>query len=229
MAIQLKGGPDVFRASGSVKSIALSGSEGGFYRRHVKRVFDILFVVLSAPVLLPVIFVLVLITACQGGRPLYSQRRIGRGGRIFRMLKIRTMVPDADQILESYLAANPRARQEWDESQKLKNDPRITALGRFLRKSSLDELPQFWNVLLGEMSLIGPRPMMPEQSGQYPGTAYYQLRPGISGSWQVSARNGSSFAARAKFDTEYNNQLSLKTDVDIFVRTLGVVLSCTGY
>jgi exopolysaccharide production protein ExoY len=229
MAIQLKGGPGVFEASGNVKSVAISGSKGGFYRRHVKRVFDILFILLSAPVLLPVTLILLLITACQGGKPLYSQRRIGRGGRIFRMLKIRTMVPDADQILESYLAQNPQARLEWDENQKLKQDPRITALGRFLRKSSLDELPQFWNVLTGKMSLIGPRPMMPEQSGQYPGTAYYQLRPGISGSWQVSARNGSSFASRAKFDTEYNNQLSLKTDVDIFVRTIGVVLSCTGY
>ena len=201
----------------------------GAYRNCIKRILDVLFVLLSVPVTLPLIGIIMLIAACEGVSPFYTQLRVGRGGRSFKLLKIRTMVLDADALLAAHLAENPEARAEWEQTQKLKNDPRITRIGKFLRKSSLDELPQFWNVLRGEMSLIGPRPMMLEQKPLYPGVAYYRLRPGITGSWQVSDRNESSFAARAKFDTDYDSTLSFMTDLDIFVRTLGVVLRCTGY
>ncbi len=139
------------------------------------------------------------------------------------------MVPNAEERLESHLAASPQTREEWDSTQKLKNDPRITSTGKFLRKSSLDELPQLWNVLTGDMSLVGPRPMMENQESLYPGTAYYALRPGVTGSWQVSDRNETTFAGRAKFDTEYYYSLSLATDLKILARTVNVVLRATGH
>ena len=199
------------------------------YRRCGKRVFDLAAVVLSAPFWVPLIALLALFVWMKGGKPFYRQDRIGRGGKTFRILKLRTMVADADAMLESFLAQNPEARAEWDKDQKLKHDPRITPVGHFLRKTSLDELPQLWNVLKGEMSLVGPRPMMPDQRSLYAGTAYYDLRPGMTGSWQVSARNGSSFADRAGFDNDYGRDLSLSGDLNILAATVNVVLHPTGY
>jgi len=160
-----------------------------------------------------------------------SQARlgIGKNGRHFRMFKLRTMVADADQILEAYLARNPEARAEWDDTQKLKNDPRITLFGKILRKSSLDELPQLLNVLLGHMSIVGPRPMMVGQDSIYPGRAYYEMRPGITGYWQISERNETSFSQRAQYDTAYFKDLSFGTDVKVILGTLRVVVSGTGY
>ncbi len=152
----------------------------GLYRNHFKRLLDLLLVVLALPVVLPLIGVLALVLGVQGGRPFYCSDRVGRGGRTFRKVKLRTMVVGADDILEDYLEANPAARQEWNDKQKLLSDPRVTRFGRFLRRSSLDELPQVWNVLAGDMSLVGPRPMMPCQRPMYPGVAYYGLRPGMT-------------------------------------------------
>lgn len=199
------------------------------YRYKFKRVCDILAVLLAAPIILPVVGLLALIVGRNGGRPFYSQQRIGRYGREYKMWKLRSMVCDADARLEEHLVANPEARAEWDATQKLKNDPRITRFGRLLRKSSMDELPQFWNVLRGEMSLVGPRPMMVSQKGLYPGKCYYELSPGITGSWQISARNGSTFADRAKFDSDYNRNLSFGSDVRILFGTVVVVLRATGH
>jgi lipopolysaccharide/colanic/teichoic acid biosynthesis glycosyltransferase len=138
------------------------------------------------------------------------------------------MVMNADQKLEAHLAADPAARAEWDEMQKLRHDPRITRVGRLIRKSSLDELPQLLNVLMGDMSLVGPRPMMADQRALYPGRGYYDLRPGITGPWQVSERNATSFADRARFDDKYNQDLSLATDARILACTVKVVLRATG-
>jgi exopolysaccharide production protein ExoY len=199
------------------------------YAAFGKRFFDIAAVVLSLPFVLPLVAVIAILASLNGGSPLYFQRRIGRHGKIFRLVKIRTMVPNADALLKTHLDRDPAAKAEWDSTQKLKNDPRITSIGRFLRKSSLDELPQLWNVLVGDMSLIGPRPMMVDQQSLYPGTAYYALRPGISGAWQVSDRNNSSFADRAKFDNEYYMNVSFSTDVKILIRTVSAVTNCTGY
>ncbi|WP_425051233.1 sugar transferase [Psychromarinibacter sp. S121] len=204
------------------------GPAGGLYRSFGKRALDILFVLLVAPMALILIAVAALLTALDGHNPFYFQPRVGRHGRTFWLVKIRSMVTDADEQLAAYLASNPEARREWDDKQKLDNDPRITRVGHFLRRSSLDELPQLWNVLTGDMSVVGPRPMMVEQQEIYPGKAYYDLRPGITGAWQVSDRNECSFAGRARFDNEYNAQLSLKLDLDILFRTAGVVLKCTG-
>ncbi len=200
-----------------------------FYHIAGKMIFDWLLVLASLPVVVPLVGVLAILVALDGSTPFYRQRRVGRNGRIFNMWKIRTMVPDAEDILQEYLEQNTGAREEWEHKQKLRYDPRITRLGCFLRKSSIDELPQLWNVLRGDMSLIGPRPMMIDQQARYPGAAYYHLRPGITGLWQVSDRNESNFSERAKFDTDYYYNLSLKTDLSIFVRTIITVLRGTGY
>lgn len=169
-----------------------------------KRVLDVLLVLLTLPVSLPIILLCALALWVEGGNPFYRQDRLGQGGARFRILKLRTMVRDADAMLAYYLDNDPVLRAEWDETQKLKQDPRITPVGRFLRMTSLDELPQLWNVLTGEMSLVGPRPMMPVQLPLYGDPrAYFALKPGITGVWQVSERNESSFAHRAELDADY--------------------------
>ncbi len=219
---------DVYRAKNRASVLR---HKGGFYRAAGKTLFDYLFVLVSLPVTLPLIVILALLVTLDGTLPFYRQRRVGRHGKVFYMLKLRSMVPDAENLLQAHLEENPEARREWDHKQKLCRDPRITWMGKILRKTSLDELPQLWNVLRGEMSLIGPRPMMVDQQGLYPdpGAAYYRLRPGITGLWQVSDRNDSSFAERATYDGDYYNGLSLKMDLSIFTRTIGVVLRGTGY
>lgn len=199
------------------------------YSRYFKRLMDIILVVMMVPIVLPILLVLAIVIALDGGSPFYSQMRIGRSGRHFRLWKLRSMVTNADVQLETYLEQNPAARFEWDQTQKLKNDPRITRFGRFLRKSSLDELPQLFNVLIGDMSVVGPRPMLIEQAPLYPGADYYHLRPGVTGLWQISDRNDSTFAARATFDAKYAAELSLRQDCHIILQTAGVVLRGTGY
>lgn len=199
------------------------------YRRLFKRPLDVLLVLFGMPIVAPVVLILALIVWSDGGRPFYSQMRVGRNGRQYRMWKLRSMVVDADARLSSYLASNEEARQEWETTQKLRDDPRITRVGRFIRRSSLDELPQLWNVLKGEMSLIGPRPMMPCQEGMYECEAYYRVRPGITGFWQTAGRNDTSFADRAWYDERYERDLSFVNDAAILIRTVGVVLKATGH
>lgn len=208
---------------------ARSARRAGAYRNGGKRALESLLVLLALPIILPLIACLALVVSLDGGRAFYTQTRIGRNGRTFRMWKLRSMVPGADALLQDCLARDPGARAEWDATQKLKDDPRITRVGRFLRKSSIDELPQLWNVLNGSMSLVGPRPMMVEQQSFYFGQGYYNLRPGITGLWQISDRNESDFVDRVKFDDVYDRRVSLKTDVSILMRTVGVVLRGTGY
>lgn len=212
------------------KPEAVAGQPGkkGFYRSYLKRALDLTAIVLAAPVVVPIVAALAFAVSRDGGKAFYTQQRVGRHGRAFRMWKLRSMVPDADQRMEAYLASNPQARAEWDKTQKLKNDPRITSFGRFLRKSSLDELPQLWNVFVGDMSLVGPRPMMLNQQALYPGMAYYALRPGITGYWQTAGRNRTTFEARAEYDAVYEQNVSLATDAAILVRTVGVVVNGTG-
>lgn len=201
----------------------------GFYRKYGKRALDILFVIAILPVVVPVVFFLALLVAIDGGKPFYSQARVGKGGEIYRMWKLRTMVVDADTRLKDHLASDAAALDEWNHTQKLRNDPRITRTGRFLRKTSLDELPQVWNVLAGEMSVVGPRPMMPDQRVLYHGSDYYSLRPGITGLWQVSCRNASSFADRVSFDEKYACNLNLSLDTRLILGTVRVVVLGTGH
>lgn len=199
------------------------------YRDVLKRLLDIgLTILMVLPVAIVVFALAAVIWLKDRHAPFYKQDRIGRNGQVFALWKLRSMVPAADQKLQNYLDSNPALRREWDNKQKLCNDPRVTPFGRFLRASSLDELPQLWNVFCGDMSLVGPRPMMPSQAKLYSGTSYYHLRPGITGLWQISARSTSSFEARVKFDDAYDRKLSLKTDTVVILRTVKVVLRGTG-
>lgn len=201
----------------------------GIYKRHVKRWLDVLLILAASPIVLPFVLLMALLVRRDGGPAFYVQDRIGLDGRIFRLWKLRTMVIDADARLASHLAADPALMAEWIATQKLRKDPRVTRVGQVLRKTSMDELPQLWNVLRGDMSLVGPRPMMPSQRALYPGRAYYRMRPGLTGPWQVGGRNRTSFAGRAEFDTDYARRMSLGTDLLILVLTVWVVLRGTGY
>lgn len=215
-----------------VDSVTVSGPPR-IYASYGKRAFDLLVLVLAAPAVLPLIALIVVVVSLTGSRPFYSQQRVGQGGKIFRCWKVRTMVRDADAALLRILAENGDLAAEWAVNQKLSRDPRVTVIGRFLRKTSLDELPQLWNVLRGEMSLVGPRPFTPDQRALYdahPGgsAGYDMLRPGITGLWQVSCRNSGSFAERARFDLDYARSLSFRGDLRIIFRTFLVVLRGTG-
>ena len=194
----------------------------------VKRLLDIAVVVATLPVVIPLVGILALVVRMDGGPAFFAQARVGLGGKDFRMWKLRSMVPDADARLVQYLSESEGARNEWEKTQKLKADPRITLVGRVLRKYSIDELPQLWNVLAGDMSLVGPRPMFSQQRQLYPGTAYFSLRPGLTGLWQISARNNSTFADRAIYDDRYAETVSLMTDLRILLKTAAVVVAGTG-
>lgn len=195
----------------------------------VKRTIDLAAVIAASPLLLATVGGLALLVKLDGGPAFYAQKRLGLGGQTYTMWKLRSMVQDADAALAKLLESDAAARQEWDSTQKLRNDPRITPVGKFIRKYSLDELPQLWNVFVGDMSLVGPRPMFPEQRVLYPGSACFAFRPGLTGLWQVSERNKSTFAERASYDNEYARKVSLFTDIAILARTVGVVLRGTGW
>lgn len=198
------------------------------YEQTLKRLLDIALAGLAVLVLSPLYAVLWGATRLDGGPSLFCQLRVGRNGKTFRCFKFRTMIVDAEDQLAIHLAKHPQIAQEWARHQKLKNDPRITKIGRLLRKSSLDELPQLFNVLRGDMSLVGPRPFMPEQAEIYSGNAYFNLRPGLTGNWQVSDRHNSEFSDRVQYDEEYSNEISLFTDLNILLKTIRVVLQASG-
>ncbi len=209
--------------------VGLSGARA-VYTGGGKRVFDIVIVFLTLPLTLPLILLGALALWLEGGNPFYQQDRLGREGRTFRLMKLRTMTRNAKAELTDILAGDPVLRHEWETTQKLKNDPRITRVGQFLRSTSLDELPQIWNVLRGEMSIVGPRPMMPDQLELYgdPG-AYFAMRPGLSGPWQICERNNSHFSYRASIDKSYAATQSLWLDIAVLWQTIFVVLRRTGH
>ena len=198
----------------------------GLYGRYAKPIIDRLLILASLPIALPIIALCALALWIESGQPFYTQQRLGRGGKRFSILKLRTMVRDADAVLESYLAANPAMRAEWDEMQKLKDDPRITRVGAFLRATSLDELPQLWNVLKGEMSLVGPRPERPafvrefkHKVPQY--MQRHRVRAGITGWAQVHGwRGNTSIRRRIQYDIYYIENWSLMLDFKILWMTL---------
>ncbi len=205
---------------------ARHGADG--YGGYGKRWLDLLLLALLAPIAAPLVLLFAVIASLDGGPAFYNHRRVGRGGRLFTCWKIRTMVPDADARLEEHLASDPAARAEWVSAQKLRDDPRITRFGAFLRSTSLDELPQLWNILKGDMAFVGPRPFTPDQTSLYRGRSYYSLRPGLTGLWQVGDRNDATFAARAVDDARYARELSLGLDLRILLKTARVVLRRTG-
>lgn len=202
------------------------------YRRGGKRALDLTLCMLSLPLVLVILGAIWAIGQFSGAPVFYCQDRIGRNGQRFRLYKLRTMVPNADKAILKLLANDPATATEWQANQKLQNDPRISPWGTFLRRSSLDELPQIFNVLKGDMSLVGPRPFLPEQEEIYRlagGRTYFKLRPGLTGSWQTShARGASPFKLRAGFDERYGAQCSLRFDLALILKTLRCLWRLSG-
>lgn len=197
-----------------------------------KRVFDIICSLVGIMFLVPLLALIKIAYLCTGDfkSVLYSQERIGKNGKIFRLHKFRTMVVDADEILEKLLKENPDMRREYKENKKLKNDPRITKVGKFLRKFSIDEFPQFINVFLGEMSLIGNRPYLPREKKDM-GKYYADIvktKPGITGLWQVSGRSDLSFKRRLELESKYSNSISIRMDIKILLNTFLAVFKGEG-
>ncbi|WP_137178478.1 sugar transferase [Roseomonas sp. AR75] len=200
-------------------------------RPALKRALDIAGAGALLLLALPAFLVIAALVRRDGGSAFYAHQRVGRGGTTFGCLKFRSMVVDADRRLAALLESDPAAREEWDATRKLKNDPRVTAVGRFLRATSLDELPQLINVLKGEMSLVGPRPVLASELAAFYGAAaqhYLSVRPGITGPWQISGRNDTSYAQRVALDVAYATRPSLLTDIKILLRTPVAVLARRG-
>lgn len=196
-----------------------------------QRVVDLTVIAVAIVAVLPFMLLIALaIWASDGGAVFFGHDRIGRMGRLFRCWKFRTMALDADEVLADHLASNPQAQAEWEANHKLRNDPRITPIGRLLRASSLDELPQLWNVLIGEMSVVGPRPIVPAEIARYKSHFfdYCSCRPGITGLWQISGRNDVSYDQRVALDTQYANSRTVLLDVSIMMWTIPAVLARRG-
>ncbi|WP_321272463.1 undecaprenyl-phosphate galactose phosphotransferase WbaP [Alcaligenes faecalis] len=198
--------------------------------RIIKRSFDILVSTLLLILLSPVFIALSYLIRKDGGKAVYGHERVGQGGKKFKCLKFRSMVSNSQEVLAHLLATDAAARAEWEQDFKLKNDPRITKIGHFLRRSSLDELPQLWNVLKGEMSLVGPRPVVEEEVLRYRENKDYYLlaKPGMTGLWQVSGRNDVDYDKRVYFDAWYVKNWSLWHDICILYKTVAVVLKRDG-
>jgi Undecaprenyl-phosphate galactose phosphotransferase WbaP len=196
-----------------------------------KRALDVIGAGLGLVLLSPFFLVVALLVRADGGPAFFAHQRVGRGGKLFGCLKFRSMVIDSQARLEALLASDPAARAEWEATRKLKNDPRITRIGRFLRSTSLDELPQLINVLRGDMSLVGPRPVQEAEIDRYYGASaahYMAVRPGITGLWQVSGRSETSYESRVALDVSYVSRPSMLADLSILLRTPVAVLSRRG-
>ncbi|MCW5965656.1 MAG: exopolysaccharide biosynthesis polyprenyl glycosylphosphotransferase [Bryobacterales bacterium] len=197
-----------------------------------KRLFDIASACFFIPLVLPLSLVIAAAIRLESPGPvLFRHTRIGQGNRRFTLWKFRSMVQDSEQRLQSYLEEHPELEAEWEATHKLKDDPRVTRIGRFLRRTSLDELPQFWNVLNGDMSLIGPRPIVDAEVPKYGPRGfrlYARVRPGLTGLWQVSGRSDTSYRRRVELDSRYIREWSLGLDLRIIWKTVGVILRANG-
>jgi lipopolysaccharide/colanic/teichoic acid biosynthesis glycosyltransferase len=203
-----------------------------FFRyRVIKRCCDVSLVLISMPLILVLLGAVAAVVKWSSPGPVfYSHRRIRKGGAFFSMWKFRTMCVNSAEVLEDYLARHPEAHDEWNETHKLRRDPRITPLGGFLRRYSLDELPQLWNVLVGQMSLVGPRPIVAAEVEKYGDCfeCYCRVRPGLTGLWQVSGRSELSYDARVALDFQYVERWSLTKDVVILLKTFASVVNQDG-
>jgi len=197
----------------------------------MSRALDILLSCVALTLFAPI---MILVAGCiyveDGGSAIFMQRRLGRGGCLFGCLKFRSMRVDAEAVLGSLLANDPASRAEWEGSRKLRQDPRVTRVGSFIRKFSLDELPQFWNVLVGDMSLVGPRPIVQAEAIKYGRRLgyYYSVRPGLTGLWQVSGRSDASYRSRVAMDVIYCRSRRLSLDLRILAATIPAVLIGRG-
>jgi exopolysaccharide production protein ExoY len=202
-----------------------------FLSRVVKRGFDIAAAAAALIILLPLFAILLLALGVLQGRPiLIKHRRVGLGGKHFACLKFRTMVNDGDEVLRCHLVENAEARIEWEACRKLREDPRVTPLGHVLRRTSIDELPQLMNIVKGDMSLVGPRPIVEDEIKHYGQniSRYFAVRPGLTGLWQVSGRNDVTYASRVEMDTAYVDQMNFLSDLVILLRTVPAVLKSRG-
>lgn len=202
---------------------SLTSLDGEFF----KRLFDIMFSLSVLILFAPVYLLLALSIALSSSGPIfYVQERVGKNRKMFYCLKFRTMVENADDVLLEIMEKSPHLRQEFEDNFKLKKDPRITLIGRFLRMTSLDEFPQFWNVLKGDMSVVGPRPLVEEELPRYGRyiNKVLTIRPGITGLWQVSGRNDIPYPRRVQIDLYYANEKNLWMDMWIVFKTIGVVI-----
>lgn len=200
-------------------------------RQTLKRVLDIIICGAAMPLILPLCFLLALLIRLDSNGPaIYRHERIGRNGKPFAIYKFRTMVKNADAALAECLARDPELAREWAENHKLKIDPRLTRTGHFLRKTSLDELPQILNILKGEMTLVGPRPIVSAEKAKYGRyfDEYCESRPGLTGLWQTSGRNNTTYSQRVAFDHYYLNHWSIWLDFWILAKTIPVALSGRG-
>ena len=197
---------------------------------RAKRGLDIFLALLLLPVVAILALPVALLIALEGGKPIYGHLRVGWNGQLFRCYKFRTMIADADAALGTLLGQNPEARQQWLERHKLENDPRVTRLGRLLRETNLDEIPQIWNVLRGEMSWVGPRPVVVEELSRYGAhlPAYLACRPGITGLWQVSRRSDTPYSKRVTLDVDYARRWSFTRDLVILFLTIPRILAPNG-
>lgn len=198
--------------------------------RCLKRGFDFIGALIITLCLSPLLLILAFLVKRDGGPAIYGHERVGLNGRKFKCLKFRSMVMNSQEVLESLLASDPQAREEWNRDFKLKDDPRVTKVGKFIRKTSLDELPQLFNVLKGEMSLVGPRPVIEAELERYSGDVDYYLmaKPGMTGLWQVSGRSDVDYDTRVYFDSWYVKNWSLWNDIVILFKTINVVLKRDG-
>lgn len=200
--------------------------------KPLKRIFDIAFSLLVIILGFPIYALVALaIGRSSKGKVIYSHERIGRGGKPFRCYKFRTMYADADHRLHELLKDNPSLQEEWNRYRKLKNDPRITPIGKFLRKTSMDELPQFWNVLRGDLSIVGPRPVVYEEVIHYFGekaAKILSMRPGLTGIWQVSGRSNTCYQTRVRLDEAYVDQHSLYLDIMLILKTIPSMIFSKG-
>lgn len=198
----------------------------------IKRVFDIIVSLIGCIVLIPIMIIIKIVSVINKDYVsiIYTQNRIGKNGKEFKLYKFRSMIPNADEELKKILKEDKKLAKEYKKNKKLKKDPRITKVGHMLRKTSIDELPQMFNVLRGEMSLIGNRPYLPrekEDMGKY-FNVIVKTKPGASGLWQTTVRSNSSFEERLKIEKYYSEHYGLKMDVKIFFKTIVVVFKCTG-
>ena len=201
------------------------------YNRIFKRIFDLVATIFGGILISPIILIIALTVAWDNrGRIIFAHERVGMHGKKFPCYKFQTMVPNAKEMLEKYLSENPDAKKEWDETFKLTNDPRVTKLGNFLRRTSLDELPQLLNVIRGEMSLVGPRPIVEKEVVKYGENIreYYMVPPGITGMWQVSGRSDTTYAERVAMDTWYVRNWSVWIDIMYLFKTVKAVLNEKG-
>lgn len=223
--------PDTQTGTGRVRNVVASRPQELFSYRVTKRLFDVAAVLLMSPFLLIVMGVIATAVRLSSPGPIFfSHRRIRGHGAFFSMWKFRTMCVDSQEVLDKYLASHPEAKAEWRRTHKLQNDPRVTKVGAFLRKTSLDELPQFWNVLSGSMSVVGPRPIVAaevEKYGEY-FADYCAVKPGITGLWQVSGRSKVTYAERVQLDRRYAREWTFTGDLRIILKTLTSVVNQDG-